>query len=61
MQREVSTAFDGEPFANGLRRLLGGMNFTLQYDHDGRLATLTMLSNDAVASATAAAGAMCWR
>src|SRR5262249_58591738 len=35
-----------EPFANGLRRLLGGMNFTLQYDRDGRLATLTMLSNE---------------
>jgi hypothetical protein len=37
------------------------MMWTASAATDGRLATLTMLSNDAVASATAAAGAMCWR
>ena len=41
--RDVSAAFEGEPLAAALERLLGEQNFTLRYGRDGQLRVIHLL------------------
>jgi hypothetical protein len=41
--RDVSTAFEAEPLAAALERLLGEQNFTLRYGQDGQLRVIQLL------------------
>src|SRR5712692_2970270 len=41
--RDVSAAFEAEPLAAALERLLGEQNFTLRYGRDGQLRVIQLL------------------
>ncbi|TMB18058.1 MAG: hypothetical protein E6J71_13305 [Deltaproteobacteria bacterium] len=58
--RDVSAAFEGEPLAAALERLLGEQNFTLRYGRDGQLQVIQLLGppEARAASSTPAAAAL---
>ncbi len=51
--QEVDTTFESEAVVSALRRLLGARNYLVQYDRQGHLRKLTLVSNGATPSAGA--------